>query len=162
LYVSPAPQATREGLRQALRLFARSDATDFKVAASAHALLRPDKTVAYFDDREDRDAAASMLGRELGDLPAQGVPFTTDAGGSGLVSLGEDPPPVPQVMWRASESWRLWVTNRLALALLTARRARALTVDPVAFALARIALDGVDPMTWSLGARAREAASAAE
>jgi hypothetical protein len=47
--------------------------------------------------------------------------------------------------WQEHESWRLWLTNRLAAALLSA----AGTVDEkVAFALERVRHEGVDTTTW--------------
>jgi hypothetical protein len=69
------------------------------------------------------------------------VPFSTEAGGNGLLSSGVDPPPGTSVT-----SWRSWVTKRLA-ASLTARRATPYE-DPVAAALADIRLAGVDPERW--------------
>jgi hypothetical protein len=45
------------------------------------------------------------------------------------------------------ESWRLWITNRLAGGLVHAQAAGG-PVEPWEFALDRIALEGVDPSTW--------------
>jgi hypothetical protein len=150
LYVSPAPSHLRDGTRAALRVLARSGTTDFKVGGSVSMMLRPDKLVAYFDDDVARSDAVAALRRELDGMPAQGIPFTEDATGDGLISLGADPVPVPQVLWRANESWRLWVTNRLAIALLAARRARTHAMQPWAYALARIRFDGVNTTTWAM------------
>ena len=50
--------------------------------------------------------------------------------------------------WQERESWRLWVTNRLAVALVAARRDGA-AVEPWRYALARAELDGVDVATWA-------------
>ena len=46
------------------------------------------------------------------------------------------------------ESWRLWLTNRLAVALLAARRDGG-PLEPWQYALARLEIDGIDPSTWA-------------
>jgi hypothetical protein len=52
-------------------------------------------------------------------------------------------------MWREHESWRLWVTNRLAIALLAARRSPLRAMTAWEFAVVRLELDGVDIATWA-------------
>ena len=64
--------------------------------------------------------------------------------------MGADPPraaqtPLPQMQ----ESWRLWITNRLARALLAARASPAAEIEPWQFALDRVRLEGVDTETWA-------------
>jgi len=141
LYVSPRPEALADAFPRIADAFVRSDVRSFKVGRGIEGLLRSDKIVAYFEDRTHMEDVAGALRRSLRGCPAQGVPFTAEAGGNGLLSSGVDPP-----AGDAAASWRSWVTKRLA-ASLTARRATP-HVDPVAAALADIRLAGVDPDRW--------------
>jgi hypothetical protein len=50
--------------------------------------------------------------------------------------------------WKGGESWRVWVTNRLAEALLASSRCRDLPVTPWTFALAALELEGIQPTTF--------------
>jgi hypothetical protein len=45
-------------------------------------------------------------------------------------------------------SWRLWITHRLASALLHARDVRV-AVEPSRFAMKRVRLDGIDADAWT-------------
>ena len=141
LYVSPRPEALADAFPRIADAFVRTYVRSFKVGRGIEGLLRPDKIVAYFDDRAHMADVAALLGRLLRGCPAQGVPFTADAGADGLLSSGVDPPAAD-----AAASWRSWVTKRLA-ASLTARRGTP-GVDPVAAALADIRTAGVDPDRW--------------
>jgi hypothetical protein len=149
LYVSPAVDHLREALQTTIAVLSDSVADDFKVGGTEQGILRPDKIVVYFRDRDALDAVANRLTSELTGITPHGVPFSADVSGDGLISWGVDPPEAPQVLWRQGESWRLWVTNRLATALLAARRSAAQAVEPWQFAVARVRLDGVDPETWA-------------
>jgi hypothetical protein len=110
-------------------------------------LLRPDKIVAYFPDFERLAKAAEAVSARLGGVPAQGVPFTSEIGGDGLLSWGMDPPASELAAWGGRESWRLWLTHRLARALLAARSAEGL--EPWRFALERVRLEGIDTASWT-------------
>lgn len=150
LYVSPAPEALEEGFGEILDALSASGARQFKVGADAPGLLRPDKIVAYFSDFDRLSEAAGRLSERLAGLPAQGVPFTAEIAGEGLLSWGADPPSSEGTPLLARESWRLWLTNRLAMALLAAREEGA--PEPWRFALDRVRLEGVDTETWTPGA----------
>ncbi len=156
LYVSPVPEALAASFGEILEALTAARADQFKVGADAAGLLRPDKIVAYFPSFERLAAAAETLAGRLAGAPAHGVPFTSEIGGGGLLSWGVDPPR-SQRTWSEGESWRLWLTHRLARALLAARVQSADTsVDPAAepwrFALERVRLEGVDTATWTPGA----------
>jgi hypothetical protein len=112
-------------------------------------LLRPDKLVAYYPSFERLAAAADAVAGRLAGTPAQGVPFTAEIAGGGLLSWGVDPP--PEGSWSGGESWRLWLTHRLATALLAGKQATG--VEPWRFALERLRLEGVDTDSWTPGAR---------
>ena len=147
LYVSPRPEALVDASPRIADLFVRSGIRSFKVGRGLEGLLRPDKIVAYFDDRGHMEAVAAALEQALRGLPSQGVPFTADMGGNGMLSAGVDPP-----AGNALVSWRVWITRKLADSL-TARRA-AQYEDPVLGALADMRLAGVDPDRWTPSAGA--------
>jgi hypothetical protein len=115
-------------------------------------VLRPDRLVAYFHDRDSLRFTAERLRTTLTGFPAQGVPFSAPLGRDGLLSWGADLEHVLVFGSHARErSWRGWLTSRLATALVTAHQSAA--NNPVAFALDRVALDGVQVRTWAPGAR---------
>jgi hypothetical protein len=152
LYVSPRAEGLAEGFGAVLEALTAARATQFKVGSDANGLLRPDKIVAYFPSYERlAEAAASVLAR-LDGVPAQGVPFTAEIGGGGLLSWGVDPPDDQRsVLGGGRESWRVWVAHRLAWALIAARPEdpEEKTIEPWRFALERVRLDGVDTATWT-------------
>jgi hypothetical protein len=145
LYVSPASDALRLVLPVLREELAASGAFALKVGAGIHGLLRPDKIVAYFPDHRSLVAAARALAPGLRGVPAHGVPFTASLVPSGLLSWGIDPASVdlPPGLERRG-SWRFWICARAATALVEARRAERLPVSPWRFALARLALEGIE------------------
>jgi hypothetical protein len=149
LYVSPEPEALAEGFGDVLDALAAARTPQLKVGANAAGLLRPDKLVAYYPSFERLAAAADAVAGRLAGTPVQGVPFTAEIAGGGLLSWGVDPP--PEGSWSGGESWRLWLTHRLATALLAGKQATG--VEPWRFALERLRLEGVDTDSWTPGAR---------
>jgi hypothetical protein len=178
LYISPAPDALADGFGAILDALAAARPFQFKVGAGAPGLLRPDKIVAYFPDFDRLAGAAAAITDRL-TLPAQGVPFTAEIAGDGLLSWGIDPPATERIR----ESWRFWLVQRLAKALLspisspevpgrsrpaqatgrvgegsgeappTAPSTDATARGPAAvhFALERLRLEGIDTGTWTPG-----------
>ncbi|HEY5711734.1 MAG TPA: hypothetical protein VIT38_07550 [Allosphingosinicella sp.] len=140
LYVSPRPEALASAFPIVADVFAGARIRSFKVGRGLQGLLRPDKIVAYFDDRAHLDETARHLARRLRHCSPQGVPFTEDAGGDGLLSAGVDPPDPGE-----GASWRAWITRKLAKGLIVTRR-----IDRVGAALDSIRAAGVDPETWAL------------
>jgi hypothetical protein len=120
LYVSVAPDAMPAAFGAILAGLAAAGAPGFKVGASASGLLRPDKAVAYFPRFEDLAAAAHVLAGHLDGVAAHGVPFTAEIAGGGVLSWGVDPPPGAggTAQWAGRGSWRQWLTQRLAEAML--------------------------------------------
>jgi hypothetical protein len=152
LYISPMPEALPESFGDILEALAAAKAAQFKVGADALGILRADKIVSYFPSFERLAAAAEALEARLSGIPAQGVPFTSEIGGNGLLSWGVDPPR-EETSFGGGESWRLWLTHRLARALLSARSVSASEPsEPWRFALERVRLEGVDTDTWTPGA----------
>jgi hypothetical protein len=151
--VSPLPEALAESFGAVLEALAAGRASHFKVGADAVGLLRPDKIVAYFPSFERLAEAAEVVTRRLDGAAAHGVPFTSEIGGAGLISWGVDPAK-EEAAWGEAESWRQWLTNRLARALLSARASGAAGIEPWRFAVDRLRLEGVDTDTWTPGALA--------
>jgi hypothetical protein len=145
LYVSPAPEALADSFGAILEALTEARAYQLKIGPDALGLLRPDKIVAYFHGFDSLARAAGIVERHLGGVAAQGVPFTSEIGGDGLISWGVDPPRTEE-----PESWRQWLARRLAWGILAARRAEA--AEPWRFAVERLRLEGVDPATWTPGA----------
>jgi hypothetical protein len=153
LYVSPRPESLvdegAEGFGAILAALTAARAGQFKVGRDAGGLLRADKIVAYFPSFERLAEAADAVVARLAGAPAQGVPFTSEIGGGGLLSWGMDPPRSERA-WSLGESWRAWLTLRLARDLLAARGTTE--AEPWRFALDRLRLEGVDTDTWTPGA----------
>ncbi|PYQ55044.1 MAG: hypothetical protein DMF53_28660 [Acidobacteria bacterium] len=148
LYVSPAPEALAEGFGAILEALAAARAGQFKIGSGAAGLLRPDKIVAYFPTFERLEGAARAVESRLAGVAAQGVPFTSEIAGDGLLSWGMDPPVTERDPWGGRESWRLWLTHRLARALIAARGAGE-EVEPWRYAVERLCLEGIDPSSWT-------------
>lgn len=149
LYVSPRPESLAECLPVVAGILAERSVWSFKVGRGVLGLLRPDKVIAYLEDFGELERLAGALAAALGGCAAHGVPFTAEASPDGLLSWGMDPPSGERLLDALpQESWRLWVTNRLAGGLIHAQAAGDSTVEPWEFALDRLALEGVDPATW--------------
>lgn len=150
LYVSPLPVHLSEVFPIIVATFESLEVPCFKVGWDAAGLLRPDKLVAYFDDLEGVQSAAQALLPRINDCPSQGVPFTAQIGNSGLLSWGLDPPSALYMLKRQRpESWRWWVVQRLAAALLAAGLTSAEDVLPWQFALDRVGSLGVEIASWT-------------
>ncbi len=148
LYISPALDALPDALPLALNALAAEGVANFKFGRDLPGLLRPDKFVAYFSNFEALAAAADRLKTALAGCEAQGVPFTAGIDDHGLLSWGVDPPRRGAgAAWRANESYRLWTTNRLAAAMIAAKRAG--DREPWRFAVQRLQMEGVDTRRWT-------------
>lgn len=141
LYVSPRPHALPEAFARIVQVFVQAEVRSFKVGRGIEGLLRPDKIMAYFDERQQLEAVVAQLTRALHGCPVQGVPFTAEEGGDGLMSSGVDPPP-----GHTAVSWRAWVTGALAAGLIE-RRGKA-PDQAVAQTLRELRSKGVDTRQW--------------
>ncbi|HEV8598320.1 MAG TPA: hypothetical protein VGQ69_03085 [Gemmatimonadales bacterium] len=150
LYISPAPASVGAATRAVLALAGKSFAPfALKAGHDLPTLLRSEKLVVYFRARDDLFEAADRLRPALGGMAAQGVPFTSELFGDGLVSWGVDPgstaePPGPL----RQASWRRWITARLGSAMAAALAAGS-TAPAWQYAIDRVRLDGVTPETWT-------------
>lgn len=149
LFISPQCGSLRDTLHATVPVLADSPAFGLKVGGDLPGLLRPDKLVAYFTRQEDLTETGARLGAALAGIPAQGVPFSAPLTADGLLSWGMDPAEDMQTFgWKGGESWRAWVTNRLADSLLASSRCRDLPVAPWTFALAALELEDIEPTTF--------------
>jgi hypothetical protein len=149
LYLSPHPSFLGEAFDALVAEVDSGGALAFKVGRNLAGVLRPDKIIAYFSRFDQVQNTAERILARLDGCAAQGVPFTAQIDRP-LVSWGIDPPEENDMpTWLARQSWRLWVVNRLAVALLTARNTPGRNVEPWKFAMDRLSLEGVDPSTWT-------------
>jgi hypothetical protein len=156
LYISPHPEFIPKTLSITIATLAEFGASPFKVGKDVFGLWRTDKLVAYFAQYQELETVALELSGRLEGIKPHGVPFSAELHGDGLLSWGIDPPSREQSRnWRNRESWRLWVTNRLATALVSAKDSVTRSSEnieasvAVQFALARLQIEGVDTDTWT-------------
>ncbi len=149
IYVSPAPVALAEAVPRAVECLVDHGAPAFKLGADARGLLRPDKLMIYLHSRDELLSLAAHLHSRLAGLAPQGVPFSAALDEQGMLSWGVDPPHAERIRGLPGwESWRVWVTGRLAGALVAARRVFGDGEAAWWYALDRVRLDGIEPHTW--------------
>ena len=148
LYVSPAVESLEHVFPEFVRVLTFNRVRSFKAGADAAGLLRPDKLVAYFFDLGDLASAAHELGRRLEGVSPQGVPFTADISGDGLLSWGVDPPARASAQGRRAPSWREWICIRLASVLIEARRDKGESEPLWPLVLERLQDDGIQVDRW--------------
>jgi hypothetical protein len=149
LYVSPHVDALPDVLPALVEALTAAGAPRFKVGADAAGLLRPDKIVVYLNDVRQLESVAQAVEAVLNGVPPHGVPFSAEMAGDGLLSWGGDPPADTRAVGGRAESWRLWVCRRLAEHLVAAQLAPLRRTHPRDFALARLALDGIDVCSFA-------------
>ncbi len=141
LYVGLALDELPDGLPRIADALAGSDALQFKIGADLPGLVRADKLVAYFPTRDALFAAAQSLLPIVAGRAAHAVPFTAEIAADGALSWGAD----PTVAWLGDRiSWRQWICEKLAAALVAARAGGGMGMTPPQFALARLETEGVD------------------
>lgn len=147
LYISPVLTDLGKAAPVIAAALDRSAAKTFKLGADLYGVVRSDKIVAYFGDREAMLAAAEALASSLSGLRPHGVPFTGELALDGLLSWGIDPPRDQRAP--GAPSWRTWITRRLASALTQAGHDSTVEAIPAwRFALERLRLDDVDVDRW--------------
>ncbi len=149
LYLSPKPERFLETLQIAAEVFFHSRTMSFKTGNDVLGILRPDKIVAYYSSEEDLMEAAELLRGKIKGIEPHGIPFTYQLDDCGLLSCGMDPPVgMNPIKWQETESWRLWVANKLAAGLIQAKNERDAELEPWQFALNKVEHEGVDVRTW--------------
>ena len=147
LYVSSRPELLPEVLAGVEPVFHEHAVAAFKVGADVSNILRPDNLVAYMGTKGQLLQTANKLADRLRGIPARVVPFAGPLDADGLLSWGMDPPREEHVAKWQGVSWRRWITDRLAVALIAARVAGA--PSPSRFALLRLSLEGIDVRSWT-------------
>src|SRR6266498_471555 len=121
LYISPVISDLPKVMNIALPILTSSDAFSFKIGNGIQGLLRPDKMVAYFDNKSSLLQAAGELKNKLVDCNVQGVPFTAQIDDKVILSWGVDPPGSDVLDAIEGGSWRCRVTDQIALATILAK-----------------------------------------
>jgi len=148
LYLSPAVGALPATVAALVETLSFTQAISFKVGADAPGLLRPDKIIAYFRTLGDLAESAQRLADRLAGVLPQGVPFTAEIAGDGLLSWGVDPPARAKALGNTAPSWREWVCYQLAAALVEAEKEDS-GADPIwQRALERLRQKGVQFERW--------------
>lgn len=149
LYFNPTCEYLSDTLCEVTEVLFHCRAQSFKYGSDVYGMLRPDKFVAYFQEKDDLFTALDRLQRQLSGVPAQGVPFTATVDNEGLLSWGMDPPSEESLLPWQGTSWRSWLTDRLAVALIAGHHQSNPSTEPWQFALARVELEGIDTSTWT-------------
>ena len=145
LYVGLAFEELPDCLPALAEKLAGGEALQFKIGTDLDGLLRPDKLVAYFPSKETLSAAAQALLPIVSNRAVHAVPFSAEIAASGALSWGMDP---ANAWFGERVSWRQWMCEKLASALIAARGNAAGPVAPAQFALERLRLEGVDTGTF--------------
>jgi len=146
IYVSPTVAALPAALPLVFAVAVDRAVPSWKVGADGAGIHRPDKIVLYLPTSEEADEVAAALSAALANVPAQGVPFTGQVGGSGIVSRGQD---------FGRQSWRAAVCTSVGRALLARREvlgSEAPAEQVATEALEALAAD-IDVVTWWPGQR---------
>jgi hypothetical protein len=93
---------------------------------------------------------ALILKKELSGFTAQGVPFTAQIDESGLLSWGLDPPDTDVLSQIEAGSWRMKVTDQLALAIIQSRNENLPIEESIAFIRAKLLSVGINIMDWTV------------
>ncbi len=150
IYLSPMCEDLKNTLRITVPIITDLKIPVFKLGLGLHGILRPDKFVIYLSSSEKLKSVINTLLRELRGVRAHGVPFTSVIDAEGLISWGMDPPRSHLLLSYQGTSWRKWVTDHLAVALLIAKNGSANTpVLPWEFALQRMTIEGVNTENWT-------------
>jgi hypothetical protein len=147
LYLSSSLSDVGRAFTAAIPILADLGAPPFKVARTPRGLLRPDRMVIYPSGQGQLLELTASLAGALSALDSQGVPFTTGLDAGGMLSWGCDP---DESAVGYATSWRQWLTRKLGAYL---HASDAPSPDQrVAFVLAKIAEDGVDPISFAFSA----------
>lgn|GEM_PF-6123399 len=126
-----------------------SQAFSFKFGENQRGLLRPDKFVLYFHSSEEALDTGHFLAGILSDLPVQGVPFTRQIGGTGMVSFGMDPPLQEVIQEIEGGSWRAQLADILASSILVCKKKELDMESSLKYIKAQLYAHNIDPINWS-------------
>jgi len=112
-------------------------------------LLRPDKMVAYFNNWLEMGQAAAAMSAELNGFTPHGVPFTAQIDDTGILSWGLDPAETEVLSAIEAGSWRIRVTDHLALAIISAQTDQLDTKQALQFIRAKLYAAGINTEEWA-------------
>jgi hypothetical protein len=149
LYVSPTLDDLLPCVEKLLAVLPSTKAHTWKIGRGFPGIVRADKICLYFNEQVDASWAGQMLAKHLDGFNAQGVPFTRRCDRSGLVSEGIDPPnDSDRSRRKAPISWRVWVSQKIAQALLLQMQQSQCPLGAEQYALWTLQILGVDPRVW--------------
>jgi hypothetical protein len=141
LYIGVSFEELPARLPDLIAALVQSEALQFKIGTDLNGLLRPDKLVAYFCGKDALLAAANSLLPIVRDCRVHAVPFSAEIGADAALSWGAD----PASSWLGDRiSWRQWICEKLAAALVALRTSGVDTAKACSLALERLRFEGVD------------------
>ena len=143
VYFSPLPQDLPDVFRMVRDAAAQSFAHSMKIGRNLSGILRADKLIVYFSEYPPALDFACKMSKTLTSFHYQGTPFSFQVNPDNpLVSMGVDPPRKFGDLF----SWRLYITNKLSLAMQGARRTKA--KNPINYIHTYMRMIGVDSYNW--------------
>jgi len=149
LYISPVISDLPKVFQHVIPILSASSVFNFKIGGNIEALLRPDKMVVYFESFERLMETASLLKKELTGYRSQGVPFTSQIDEQGILSWGVDPADTDVLSTIEAGSWRLKVTDQLALVILQAQKDKLNLQRSIQFIKAKLLSVGINTENWT-------------
>ena len=150
LYISPRPDKVGSILDIIVPVLTEMNVPRFKYGVTVQDVLRPDKIVIYFKSYEEMFKLSETIIPLLQDFDVHGIPFSSQLDERGLISWGIDPPKNEnKLQWQERESWRVWVSFRIANAILQARSESLDFETTFAFVLDKMASIGVNVDMWN-------------
>lgn len=149
LYISPAIVDLPKVFEVSVRILSASAVFSFKIGGNVEALLRPDKMVVYFENFVSLMETATLLKKELTGYKTQGVPFTSQIDEQGMLSWGVDPADSDVLSAIEAGSWRMKVTDQLALAILQAQKDKLNLQQAIPFIRAKLLSAGINTESWT-------------
>jgi hypothetical protein len=149
LYISPGIHDLPKLFYQLIHVLSASQTLSFKIGNTVQGLLRPDKMVAYFESKKALMETAALLKKELTGYTPQGVAFTAQIDETGILSWGVDPPVTDILSTIEAGSWRLKVTDQLALAIVQAQADQLSFGESVQFIQAKLLSVGINTEDWT-------------
>ena len=149
LYINSIIDQVPAVFQKTVPVLTAGHALSFKIAATPQGLFRPDKMVAYFENKPSLMQTALYLEKELKGFAAQCVPFTCQLDQEGLLSWGLDPSQTDVFALIEGGSWRTAATDQLALAVLQAQAQNISWEEALPFIRAKLFAAGINMNDWS-------------
>jgi hypothetical protein len=149
LYISPAIYDLPNVFNLVIPVLSASQTLSFKIGNTIHGLLRPDKMIAYFESMKALMQTATSLKKKLTGYAPQGVAFTAQIDETGILSWGVDPALTDVLSTIEAGSWRLKVTDQLALVIMQAQADQLSLPESIHFIKAKLLSVGINTEDWT-------------